>query len=305
MSTANRSKFNNLYTKGLFKTMIDEFKRYGDEFKPIYYKGTSDTDRETLHYMSGLGLLSQKREGTAIKYDVPVDGPVKDIVHETFGLGFRVTEEAIEDDKYGKMKAMAQELGISARETINVQLFAPLNLGSSSTYFTSADGKAIFATDHTKLNGDTYSNSYTASSLSIDSIQDDLLVFENLTDHRGKIINRAGSCKLIVANPALEWKLAEIFGSTMNPETSNNAINSLVKSRPSLKYMVTPYVTSTTARYYIGEPSPIRGLIYFMRRPVTFARDGDFNTGDALFKVTYRMGRGVADPMNIAYNPGA
>lgn len=305
MSTANRSKFNNLYVKGLFKTMTDEFKRYGDEWKPLYFSGKSDTDREILHFMSGLGVAAEKQEGTSIKYDVPIDGPTKEIVHKTYGLGFRVTEEAIEDDKYGVMKAMAQELGLSARESINLQCFAPLNLGTSTTYFTAADAAAIFSATHTKLDGSTYSNAYTASTLSIDAIQDDLLIFENLTDHRGKIINRAGSCKLIVANPALEWKLAEIFGSTMNPETSNNAVNSLVKSRPSLKYMVTPYVTSTTARYYIGETSPIRGLIHFMRRPVTFAREGDFNTGDSLFKVTYRMGLGVADPMNIARNAGA
>ena len=153
--------------------------------------------------------------------------------------------------------------------------------------------------------GSCTTNSYTASSLSLDAIQDDLLIFENLSDHRGKKINRKGSCKLIVANPALEWKLAEIFGSIMNPDTANNAINSLVKSRPSLKFMCTPYITSTTGRYYIGETSPIRGAISFMRRPVTFAREGDFNTGDSLFKVTYRMSVGCADPMNIALNAGA
>ena len=303
--SSNRSKFNNLYVKGMFKTMTDEFKRYGDEYKGLFYSGKSDTDREILHFMSGLSVTAEKPEGTAVSYDDPIDGPTKELVHKTYGLAFRVSEEAIEDDKYSKMKNMSKELGLSARESINIQHFALFNLGTSSTYFASADAKAVFATDHVKLDGSSYSNSYTASSLSLDAIQDDLLIFENLTDHRGKKINRKGSCKLIVANPALEWKLAEIFGSIMNPDTANNAINSLVKSRPSLKFMCTPYITSTTARYYIGESSPIRGAISFMRRPVTFAREGDFNTGDSLFKVTYRMSVGCADPMNIAQNPGA
>ena len=137
-------------------------------------------------------------------------------------------------------------------------------------------------------------------------MQDDIAAYEALTDHRGKYINRVGGVHWIVGNPALEWKLAEIFNSIMNPETSNNAINALKKARPNLKYFCSPYITSTTARYYVGEKDETKGLMMFTRKPVTFAREGDFETGDAKFKVTTRYSPvEVADPMNISKNAGA
>lgn len=302
---SNRAKFENLYTKDMFMTMADDFKRFGDEYGSFVYKGKSTSDREILYYMSGLGVAGEKPEGTNVIYDDPIDGPTKTIVHKTYGLAFRVTEEAIEDDKYNQMKQMSGELSTSAREAVNLNHFAPLNLGTSASYFSSADGLALFSAAHKKLDESTYSNLYAATSLSQDSIQNDLLIFENLTDHRGKKINRKGACKTIVVNSAQEFALTKIFGSEKEPGNNTNAINALVKARPDLKFVCTPYVASTTSRTYVGELSPIRGLISFMRRPVTFARDGDFGTGDALFKVTFRMSVGCADPMNLAQNPGA
>ena len=214
----------------------------------------------------------------------------------------RITEEAIDDDLYSVMANGAKELGISAAETINCDAYD----GFNSTSKTSADGQVIFYGSHTKLDGSTYSNLYTATSLSLDAIQDDVAAFEGLTDHTGRYINRIGGVQWILANSALEWKLAEIFHSIMNPETNDNAINALKKARPNLKYFCTPYITSTTARYYVGEKDDIKGLVFFSRKPPTFAREGDFDTGDAKFKVVTRYtGSEVADPMNIAKNAGA
>jgi hypothetical protein len=47
-------------------------------------------------------------------------------------------------------------------------------------------------------------------------------------------------------------------------------------------------------------------MVWFNRKSPTFAREGDFETGDAKFKVTARFaGAGSVDPMNIALNAGA
>lgn len=304
MATEARSRFNKLYVPGLFLVATDSFKRYSEDWKQFILAKTTQKAYEEIAYMSGLDKLAKKPEGTPIAYDARIQGSSKKFVVDSWALGLRITYEAIEDDLYGKMKGGMKELGVSAAETINCEAYNGFNLGAAT--LTSADGQYIFDTDHTKLDGSTWSNDYTASSLSIDSIQDDVAAFEALTDHRGKNINRVGGVQWILANPALEWKLAEIFGSIMNPNTANNAINALKKARPGLKYFTTPYITSTTARYYIGEKDEARGMVWFSRQAPTFARDGDFETGDALFKVYCRFtGAGSVDPMNIALNAGA
>ena len=50
-------------------------------------------------------------------YDARMQGPVKRWVHDTFSLGVRITQEAIEDDLYGVMKTAFRDLGVSARAT--------------------------------------------------------------------------------------------------------------------------------------------------------------------------------------------
>ncbi len=302
MATEARSRFNKLYVPGLFLVATDSFKRFSEDWKQFIMVNSTGKAYEEIAYMSGLGLAAKKPEGTAIAYDARIQGGSKKFVPETWALGLRITEEAIEDDLYSKMQGGMKELGVSMAETINVEAYD----GFNSTSKTAADGQVIFYASHTKLDGTTYSNLYTASSLSLDSLQDDIAAYESLTDHRGKHINRIGGVQWILANSALEWKLAEIFNSIMNPETSDNAINALKKARPNLKYFCTPYITDTNARYYIGEKDEARGMVWFNRRLPTFARDGDFDTGDALFKVTARFsGAGAVDPMNIAKNAGA
>ncbi|HOK59037.1 MAG TPA: Mu-like prophage major head subunit gpT family protein [Methanothrix sp.] len=304
MATEARSRFNKLYVPGLFLVATDSYKRYSEDWREFILVQKTSRSYEEIATVSGLGLMAKKPEGTAIFYDARIQGPSKKFVVETWGLGVRITEEAIEDDLYGVMKQAMKELGISAAETINCEAYNGFNLGASSK--TSADGEYIFSSSHSKLDGSTYSNYYTATSLSLDALQDDILAFESLTDHTGKKINRTAGVRYILANPALEWKLTELLGSQMNPETGNNAVNALVKARPKIKFHCTPYITSTTARYYIGELDEARGMVWFNRKAPTFAREGDFDTGDVRFKVTARFaGAGSVDPMNIACNPGA
>lgn len=279
----------------------DTFKRYSEDWRKFMTVKKSTQAYEEIAYMSGLARAITKYEGQSIQYDARIQGPSKKWVHVTKGLGLRITEEAIEDDLYNVMESGAKELGISMAESINLDAFDIFNSSTKTT----ADGLSVFNASHKKLDQSTYSNTYTASSLSLDAIQNDILLYEAITDHRGKKINRVGSVQWILANSALEWKLCEIFNSIMNPNTANNAINTLKKARGSLQYFTSPYITSTTARFYIGDKDPVRGPIWFSRRSPTFARDGDFETGDSLFKVTARYCVECADPMNISRNAGA
>lgn len=301
MATESRSQFVEVITPGLFCLGVNTFKRYKAPWKELFTTAKSTKAKEEIAYISGLGLGSSKPEGTPINYDARKEGPKLTIVHDTIGLGLRITEEMIEDKQYAEMDDGMKDLSISGAETQNIRAFDLFN----STTKTSADGNTIFNATHTRLDGSTYSNLYDATSLSQDALEDDQAAFEALRDDRGLIINRAGSIRIVLVNSAQAWRLAKYFKSAFEPDTANNAINTFKDQSGSMKFIASPYVTSTTARYYIGEKSRHLGPIHFTRRPMTFAKDSNFETGDALIKYTFRDSCGVCNPMNIAKNAGA
>ena len=98
----------------------------------------------------------------------------------------------------------------------------------------------------------------------------------------------------------VEWKARELLNSGYDPESANNAINPL-QSR-NLTLLVNPYLTDEDAWFLIGEKNP---LITFMRRKVKFAKDGDFETGDAKFKTSFRISTEVNYPMGLYKSAGA
>lgn len=301
MAIESRSHFINVITPGLFALGVDAHQRYIDPWKQYVTTATSKKAKEELSYVSGLSLGRTKLENNGIQYDNRIAGPTVTIVHDTVGLGLEISEEMIEDGLYSEMEDGMKALGRSAAETRNIRAFDIFN----STTKTSADGQVIFYGSHNRLDLSTYSNLYTATSLDQDTLQDDIAAFEALTDERGMIVNREGSCRIVLVNPAQRWKMAALFKSELNPGSSDNAINTFKSERGNITFACSPYITSTTARFYIGEKSRIDGPIHFTRRPVTFAKDSNFETGSAKFKYTFRDSIGCCRPFNIAKNAGA
>ena len=308
----NRSDFNKSVVPGLFTFMSTSYKnRAKDRTSYELLSGGSPRESRRAYeesaYWGALGLIPGKGEGEPIQYDNPVQGPTKRWTHKTYGLGVRVTEELIEDSLYPEipteMRQLTEELGSSSTETIEILTWDIINNGTATTTHTDGLGGAIFATGKTLLRGGTWDNLLNpASDLSATALQNSLDTFENTRDDSGKIqIIRASK---IFVNQANAWKAKELLNSAYDPESGNNSINA-IKER-NLRLVVSPYFTDTDAFLLWAEPPHSNaGIIAFMRRPVSFAQDGDFNTGDALFKSTFRYSVEVNKPNNVFYSAGA
>jgi len=243
--------------------------------------------------------LPEKPEGEQIAYDDFIQGPTKRWSHRTNALGIRITEEMIEDSLYPdiptEMSDMTKELGHSAKETIEVLVHDIYN----GTTKTSGDGVAIFSTAHTKLGGGTWSNLLSpAADLAVASLRQALVEMENTTDDRSK--QQVVKPTMLMVAPDEEWTAREILNSAYDPESANNAINPL-QSR-NLKLIVNPYLTDIDAWFLIADRNP---FITFMRRKVKFAKDGDFDTGDAKFKTSFRLSIEVNYPLGVYKSAGA
>lgn len=309
----NRTQFNKAVVPGLFAFATAGYRPRAEqeEWRQLIEAAGSIKNSKRAYeeaaYHTGLGNLPGKGEGESIVYDEPLQGPTKRWTHRTFGLGVRITEELIEDSLYPdiptEMSAITGELGSSARETINSLVFDIINSGNGTTSHTAGDGLAIFSASHTNIRGGTWNNLLApAADLSATTLQTAIDDFENTLDDSGKF--QQIRAEWILVNPSNSWKVDELLNSTYDPESPNNAINSL-KSR-GLKKFSTPYVTDTDAFTLISRPpNSNSGVIFFNRRKVTFARDGDFNTGDALFKVTLRFSVEINKPNNLYHSAGA
>lgn len=308
----NRTTFNKSVVPGLFSFMEEAYKPRNEDalWKEIVSGGDAKSSRrayEESAYWAAVGLIPAKEEGSAIKYDDPTQGPTKRWTHKTYGLGIRITEELIEDALYPdiptEMGEFTKALGSSARETIEILVHDILNNGTVTTNHTDGLGNAIFSTGKIRLTGGTWDNLLSpASDLSATALQAALDTFENTRDDAGKI--QIIRTKKIIVNPANAWKAKELLNSGYDPESANNAINAL-KER-NLRLVVDPYFTDTDAFVLWADPPHDKGgVIAFMRRPVTFAQDGDFETGDAKFKTTFRFSIECNKPNNMFLSAGA
>jgi len=304
MSIESRSRFATVIVPGLFAVMTEEYKRYPEVWRELVKVEKSDRAYEECSYLSGLSPIPKKGEGDPIVYEARLMGPTKRWTHDTFALGMRITEECIEDDLYRVMQDGSRELGVSARETRHINVAEIFNTGFVTTYHTAGDALAIFATNHVRLDGGTWSNVATASALSYSTLQNAILAFESQTDHRGKKIMQTPMTLLVPQ--ALEYKALELLESVGNPENANNVINSVSRARPSIKLVVWPYLTSATAWFLIGDNARMAtGLTHFERVGVQFGKEGDFDTGDAKFKTRFRCSTEINNPIGLYANAGA
>ena len=201
------------------------------------------------------------------------------------------------------MRSLTSELGISADETLAILAWDMLNNGTATTNHTVADALALLSNTHTYIDGSTYSNLLTpAADLSATALQTAIDNFEMTQDESGRY--QVVKARSIIVNPANAWKAKELLNSAYDPESANNAVNTL-KER-NLQLIVSPYYTDTDAFTLMGEPAnELSGIIAFMRRKVTFASDGDFETGDSRFKGSFRFSIECAKPDNLYHSAGA
>jgi phage major head subunit gpT-like protein len=305
----NRNTFNKAVVPGLFSFMVSGYKPKNSEaiWKKLCTVKSSKRAYEENAYFSNLGTVPAKPEGVGISYDEFVQGYTKRWNHKTYGLGIKITEELIEDALYPdiptKMGDMSKELGSSLRETQELLVHDLINNGTATTYHTAGDGLALFSASHVALRGSTWSNLLSpAADLTASSLQTAIDNFETTKDDSGKY--QIIKVQYLIVAPQNAWKAKELLNSAYSPENANNAINTL-KER-NIQLIVSPYLTDTDAWTLMAEPpSSSSGIIAFERRKATFANDGDFETGDAKFKVTARFSVECNKPDNLYFSSGA
>lgn len=288
---------------GLNALFGDEYAQYESEHSEIYVTESSERSFEEELKLSGFAAAPVKDEGSAIVFDTAQESFVARYTHETIGMGFSITEEAMEDNLYVSLsgrytKALARAMAY----TKQVKAAYPLNNGFSTT-FSSGDGVALFSTSHPLVNGGTNSNRpSTAADLNETSLEDAVIQISKWTDERGLLI--AARVRKLVIPTDLQFVATRLLESNYRVGTADNDVNAIVTNGVIPEgYAINHYLTDTNA-FFLTTDVP-DGMKHFERTAMETSMDGDFTTGNVRYKARERYSFGVSDPLGIFGSPGS
>ncbi len=268
----------------------------------IFQVRTSNRGIEQTSQISGVGLFASINEGGSVRFDQPVQGFDKTYTHVRYGLGFKTSQDLVEDDKIGLVARMSRELGRSCQETLEIAVAAHFN----NAFVTAGpDAVSLCNAAHPLVkSGGTQSNILAvAADLDVTSLQLALTDFETQVDSSGKKI-RVPARKLVVA-PANRWMAYQVTKSPMQPDTANNAVNALKYAETGMpEPFVWPYLTDTDAWFLVADPDETELLFFWRRKPYTRHWIDD-NSETGLSAMRYKCSSGFSDYVGVYGTPGA
>lgn len=287
--TGNHSQ---LFDKSYDKIMYDEYKRYDPLFTKIFNMKTSSQHSEKRGELAPIGAMQEMYEGQPVTQDVPVQGNDKEIFFPKYGIAVPITDIARDDDRSGYLKQMFPEIGKSAAYTRELLAWDVLNNGFVSTYRETMNGDPLIDDSHDLVNSSETIDNEGSGALSLTTYEAALQYFRLTKNHSG--IPTYYEPKHLVIHPANEWVAKELQLSEFKPYTANNEINPVKDA--GLDYILSPYLTSTTAWFVVASESP---LDFWTRMPLKTKSYVDNPTDSLIYQASMRIAADFWEPFGI------
>ena len=258
--------------------------------KPIYTKVAniikSSAAFEDVVDMSGVGTLRTKHEGTPVSYDDPIQGTRKRTVHVTYALGFRVTMEMQQDERFGIINRMPADLGDATRDHKERIFFGVFN-GAFGTTITGLDGLALCSSAHTLLKSTATASNIASPgvALSVSGLESALTNFSLTVNDSARYVSLTPSMLLVHPNEA--HNVVQLLKTQKEPFTAENQVSTVSTSQTGVTDLQSPYLTDTDAWFLLSSKRQHQ-VIWYDRMPVTFSNSKDSQTKDSLFDALYR-----------------
>lgn len=302
-----RGTFDALYDnvdKTMSAIMKDKLKELARIYTDIFNIKTSDRKFERVVSYVPFGDTQSKAEGQPFALDQLRQGWTKDFTHTENGLGFQVTQTAMEDDAENILQRAGDWLSYSARYVEEGRAANPFNNGFSTE--TTPDGVSLFNTAHLLKGGGTAKNTPSvAADLSATSLTQALIDLQtdqkDQAGHLASPINRW----ILYVPPSLEFLADRLLNSVGLPGSSDNDRNP-IKARRSWEIIVNPRLTDTDAWFLVAADKGAHALTFYRRVPITLEPMAiDPITKDRIFTVRHRFSIGAWDYVGTYGSPGA
>lgn len=259
-----------------------------------------------------LPLFKEVSEGEAYSFESPDQGAAKTLVIKKYGLGFSISEEAVDDGKFQWIADMVAKLAKSARASQEINAMNVFN--NAFTTELTADGVSLCNSAHPLPSGGSFRNILsTPADLSDASLKQAVTDFQTVFIGNTGIPYRMVPRTLLVHPDNLHLAL-EIVGSSLSTAlvegqsggiTNLNNMNSL--QRYQLQVETSPYLVDEDAWFLIAAPSDT-GLRIVSRKPIetkAASPDQGFVTDSILYKCRFRERVGATEAIGVFGTPGA
>lgn len=278
-----------------------EYKRYTPIWPKMFEQFNSDQNYEEDVEDVGFGLMQTKNQGTGIYFDTTQQGNTTRYTHITYGLGYVVTMEELQDNLYEKVSfKRVSRLARSVYETEEIIHASVFNRAFNSS-FVGGDAVSMMSTAHPTASGNQSNQIATAADLSEASIEDMVVQIMNAQDSRG--LQFQNNPKQLLIPSAERFNAIRILKSTQQNDTANNAINAINSLNLLPEVVWSPYFTDQDA-WFIRTDCP-EGLTHYNRMEATFDKDNDFDTKNLKASVVMRFVAGWTNWRQIFGSPGA
>lgn len=253
-----------------FSTRRAEYeKNYPSEYQRFVQVETMTKAFEKRTSISGLGLPIPNRDGAPLPYVEPVMGYPSTFIPVGYRLGYQIERSAVEDEQFSLLVSRPRTMlygSIVIRDMVAADI---LNNGFTLQQY-DLGGTPLFSTAQVREDGGSLwtnlineDQPITAETL-FNAIVTLLML---LQDSIGMNVGYNGKFVLHVPmiNPELFQQGVEVVNSLMNPGTSDNKINAVLKQ---FRIELSPlrYLTNPDAWFVTWDPNSVGyGLILFER----------------------------------------
>lgn len=284
----------------LFRSELDMHPSRREElFKVV----STDRDIWQSSELHDMPLFAEIPEGTDYSFKRPKQGANKTMSVVKYGLGFSISEEAVDDGKFDFIADAVRKMARSARESQEIAAMNIINNGFTTS--TTADGLSLFNAAHTLPSGLTFRNRASVDvDLSPSSLDAALTDFETQFIGDSGIIYRVMP-KVLVVHPSQKRYALELIGSELKADTPNNNMNSLKED--GLRIISSPHLVDTDAWFLMADPSET-GLRIVSRKPIETKAggvDSGFVNDSILYKSRYRETIGAIHAYGVWGTTGA
>jgi len=304
---ALRSQYSDLFGASMLPVLEElfrsELEQHPSARERIFRMVSHDRDIWQYSEIHDMPLFSEVAEGTEHSFKRPKQGANKTLSMVKFGLGFSISEEAVEDGKFDMIADMVRKLARSGRESQEIQAMSVINNGFSSE--TTADGAPLFDLAHPLPSGGTFRNELASpADLSESALQTALADFETQFVGDSGIIYNVKP-RILLVHPSNKRFAMELIGSELKPDSEDNNMNSI--KADGLVVVSSPHITDSDSWYLLAAPEET-GLRVVVRKPLeTKAAGADvgFSTDSIFWKARYREKVGAMHGYGVFGSPGA
>jgi hypothetical protein len=296
--TMLRGAFSNALAPGFRKIVFETYRQRPLEGQQIVNMNTSKRAYEEDFPIAGFGPLLSKAEGASVTYQDALQGTIKRYTWTTFGGGFRITTELVDDDLYGIFgNKMSKALGRSVRNNSEVVMHSPYNNAFDTNFSGFVAGESLCSTAHALMRGGTISNRLDADF--------DLLSLQAAFEHFHALNDEGNLPTLFIPTKIVHsigdyWMVNQVLKSQKLPGGNQNDVNQIANE--GLTSFLDHYLIDPDSWFVLADEYDVN---YFDRRAPVFSNSDDFHTGDALYKVLRRCGAGYSDWRGVWGSQGA